>query len=87
MREKIDTSQLFKLAVKAHQEGNTKQAELLYLNAIKNGIQVESCYSNLGVIYKKRNEVGKALTAFKTAIKTKPNFSQAYETWGTYIEK
>ena len=50
MREKIDTSQLFKLAVKAHQEGNTKKAELLYLNAIKNGIQVESCYSNLGVI-------------------------------------
>ena len=46
-------AELLEAAVRAHKAGDIKNAEALYLEAIKSGFHHEIAFSNLGLIYKR----------------------------------
>ena len=75
-------SLLLESAVQAHKEGDIKEAEVLYLNAIKSGCRNEIAFSNLGVIYKNTNRLQEAIETYNCAISINPKFADAYSNLG-----
>ncbi len=83
-QEKISKNgpQLLEAAVRAHQTGDIKNAEMLYLAAINSGFNHEIAYSNLGVIYKNTGRREKAVEVYEHAIAINPSFASAYTNLG-----
>ncbi|WP_197463257.1 tetratricopeptide repeat protein [Prochlorococcus sp. MIT 1306] len=73
---------LHKEAVNFHMQGDIKNAEILYRQAIKIGFLHEAIFSNLGVICKNSDRQEEAITLYEKAIEIRPDHPDAYSNLG-----
>ncbi|WP_371807582.1 tetratricopeptide repeat protein, partial [Prochlorococcus sp. P1344] len=64
---------LHKKAVNLHMQGDIKNAEIIYREAIRTGYLNHSLFSNLGVICKNSGRPEEAIALYKKAIEINPN--------------
>ena len=70
-------------AVAAHEAGDIKNAERLYLEIIRVKPRHPDAHHNLGVIAVSENKLATALQLFKTAVSINPRIEQF---WLSYIK-
>jgi tetratricopeptide (TPR) repeat protein len=59
-------------------EGNFEQARKRFLDALDEDATVPEAYNGVGVTYRMRNDLGKALGWYKKALAVDPDFGDAY---------
>ena len=65
------------LALIYYYEGNMEKAEELFKQSIKLGINKAQCYRNLSVIYRKKDNINKALEYAKFAV-SEDTYDESY---------
>ncbi|WP_236065945.1 class I SAM-dependent methyltransferase [Prochlorococcus marinus] len=73
LKKQSEGEALHKEAIRLHIQGDIKNAENLYRQAIDIGFLNETTFSNLGVIYKNSERPEEAIALYKKAIEINPN--------------
>ncbi len=75
---------LSRLAFYYFEQGDLKQAEEFYLQAVQVDPLEAAYYNNLGTVYDRQGRERKALKVWKTAIELDPGLAQAYYNLGAW---
>lgn len=81
-KRQLDGERLFYEAIHSHSQGDTKNAEKSYREAIRIGYSNYAAYSNLGVICKKSGRTDEAISLYNKAIELNPGEPSAYANLG-----
>jgi tetratricopeptide (TPR) repeat protein len=83
----LTIEEVFKLAVKNHQEGKTDIAQEYYNQVLKIDPNHSQALNNIGVIFKGLGENQKAKECYEKAIKINPNYVDVYYNLGKIFQR
>ena len=83
----LTIEETFNLAVKNHQEGKTDIAQELYNQTLKINLNHLGALNNLGILFKKINQIQKAKECYEKAIKINPNYVNAHYNLGVIFQE
>tara|TARA_B100001057_G_scaffold496598_1_gene598483 strand:- start:2448 stop:2894 length:447 start_codon:yes stop_codon:yes gene_type:complete len=72
--QKINLKEMYDIANKHYLDKDYKKAKDLYLNILKHSPQHPETNNNLGLTYRKLNQIEDAIFCFKTALKSNENY-------------
>ena len=72
--QKINLKEMYDNANKHYQNKDYKKAKDLYLNILKHSPQHPETNNNLGLTYRKLNQIEDAIICFKTALRSNENY-------------
>ena len=83
----LTIKEIFKLAVKNHQEGKTDIAQKFYNQIISIDPNYSQAHNNLGVIFQNQMNHEKAKDCYEKAIAINPNYVDAYNNLGVIFKE